>query len=60
MLWSTIDLERVTNALRSHGQGVDAELLHYLSPQRWKHINLTGDYLRNVSMTLRHRCTLIW
>lgn len=20
-------------------------VLHYLSPQRWKHINLTGDYL---------------
>ena len=25
-------------------QGVDAELLKYLSPLGWEHINLTGDY----------------
>ena len=27
------------------GQPVDAELLQYLSPLGWEHINLTGDYV---------------
>jgi len=45
VLWNTVYLERATNALRDHGQGVDDALLEYLSPLGWEHINLTGDYL---------------
>jgi hypothetical protein len=44
VLWSTVYLERVTQALKTHGQPVDDALLRYLSPLGWEHINLTGDY----------------
>ena len=45
VLWNTVYLERATNALRSHGRGVDDAQLQYLSPLGWEHINLTGDDL---------------
>lgn len=45
VLWNTVYLERATNALRGHGQSVDTDLLQYLSPLGWEHINLTGDYV---------------
>jgi TnpA family transposase len=45
VLWNTVYLERATDALRGHGQGVDTALLQYLSPLGWEHINLTGDYV---------------
>jgi len=45
VLWNTVYLERATNALREHGAEVDNELLQYLSPLGWEHINLTGDYV---------------
>ena len=45
MLWNTVYLERVANALRGQDQGIDDTLLQYLSPLGWEHINLTGDYL---------------
>jgi len=45
VLWNTVYLEHATNALREHGAQVDDELLQYLSPLGWEHINLTGDYV---------------
>ena len=45
LLWHTVYLARVANALRGHAQGIDDTLLQYLSPLGWEHINLTGDYL---------------
>ena len=45
VLWNTVYLERVVNALRGHDQGIDDTLLQYLSALGWEHINLTGDYL---------------
>ena len=45
VLWNTVYIERAANALRTHGQLVDDELLQYLSPLGWEHINLTGDYV---------------
>ena len=45
VLWNTVYLERATNALREHGTQVNDELLQYLSPLGWEHINLTGDYV---------------
>lgn len=45
VLWNTIYLERAVSSLRGNGQTVDDELLQYLSPLGWEHINLTGDYL---------------
>lgn len=45
VLWNTVYLERATNALREKGRKVNEELLQYLSPLGWEHINLTGDYV---------------
>ena len=45
VLWNTVYLERAVAALHGHGQTVDEDLLRYLSPLGWEHINLTGDYL---------------
>jgi len=42
--WNTVYLERAVNALKEHGIQVDDNLLQYLSPLGWEHINLTGDY----------------
>ena len=45
VLWNTVYLERAVAALHGHGQTADEDLLRYLSPLGWEHINLTGDYL---------------
>ena len=42
VLWNTVYLERAVNAM---GSSVNDELLQYLSPLGWEHINLTGDYV---------------
>jgi TnpA family transposase len=42
VLWNTVYLER---AVSSMGAAVDDNLLQYLSPLGWEHINLTGDYV---------------
>jgi len=44
VLWNTVYIERAIDASARNGQVVDAELLKYLSPLGWEHINLTGDY----------------
>jgi TnpA family transposase len=45
ILWNTVYLERSINELKEHGQPIDENLLQYLSPLGWEHINLTGDYI---------------
>lgn len=45
VLWNTVYLERITKHLRDQGEFVDEQLLQYLSPLGWEHINLTGDYV---------------
>jgi TnpA family transposase len=44
VLWNTVYLGRVVQALREQGQVIDEDLLQHLSPLGWEHINLTGDY----------------
>ncbi len=44
MLWNTVYIERAIDASARNGQFLNAELLKYLSPLGWEHINLTGDY----------------
>ena len=44
VLWNTVCLERAVSALRENGQTVIEEALAHLSPLKWDHINLTGDY----------------
>jgi hypothetical protein len=41
----TVYLERAVQALRDSGKKIDDELLKHLSPLRWEHINLLGDYM---------------
>ena len=45
VLWNTIYLDRIITAMKEHGHQVDENLLQYLSPLGWEHINLTGDYV---------------
>lgn len=45
VLWNTVYLERAIQALIERGQSIDKNLLQYLSPLGWEHINLTGDYV---------------
>jgi TnpA family transposase len=44
VLWNTVYLERTTEYLKTQGQ-LNEELIPYLSPLGWEHINLTGDYV---------------
>jgi hypothetical protein len=44
VLWNTVYIERAIDASTRNGQVLDVELLKYLSPLGWEHINLTGDY----------------
>ena len=45
VLWNTVYLEKAIAALKAHDSLVDDNLLQYLSPLGWEHINLTGDYV---------------
>jgi TnpA family transposase len=44
-LWNTVYLKLAIQHLRFNSQLVDDDLLKYLSPLGWEHINFTGDYL---------------
>jgi TnpA family transposase len=44
VLWNTVYLEQAVAAIRQTGQAVSEEALAHLSPLKWEHINLTGDY----------------
>ena len=44
VLWNTVYLERTIEYLKTQGQ-LNEELIPYLSPLGWEHINLTGDYV---------------
>ena len=43
-LWNTVYLERAARVLRQQGQDIPDDLLARISPLKWEHINLTGDY----------------
>ena len=45
VLWNTVYVERVVQAMQVSGIAIDPEHLRYLSPLGWEHINLTCDYL---------------
>jgi TnpA family transposase len=44
VLWNTVYLDRTVATLTSGGGDIDPDLLRFLSPLGWEHINLTGDY----------------
>lgn len=44
VLWNTVYLEKAVEALRIAGWNIPEVLLQHLSPLKWEHISLTGDY----------------
>ncbi len=44
VLWNTVYLERTFATLNQEGNATDPDLLRFLSPLGWEHINPTGDY----------------
>ncbi|GHL84528.1 hypothetical protein ECZU36_58120 [Escherichia coli] len=48
VLWNTVRPRGLVEA----GKPVDGELLQFLSPLGWEHINLTGDYVWRQSRRL--------
>ena len=52
VLWNTTYLERATRTLVTQATPTDENLLQYLSPLGWEHINLTGDYVWRSSTRL--------
>ena len=44
ILWNTVYLERVVNAMCAQGYLIDEALLKHVAPIHWNHINLTRDY----------------
>lgn len=45
ILWNTVYMERAIQVLRASGEEIPDDLLPYLAPLGWQHINLTGDYI---------------
>ena len=50
VLWNTAYMERAIRHLRARGEKIPNELLPYLAPLGWQHINLTGDYIWTESL----------
>jgi len=44
VLWNTVYIDRAIAASTRNGAAAEPDLLKYLSPLSWEHINLTGDY----------------
>jgi TnpA family transposase len=44
VLWNTVYIERAVRCFAKSESAPDPELMKYLSPLGWEHINLTGDY----------------
>jgi hypothetical protein len=44
VLWNTVYLDRAIATLNSADTPPSPELLRYVSPLSWEHINLTGNY----------------
>ena len=54
-LWNTVYLERAISALQERSYVFDQKLLVHLSPLKWEHINLPGDYHWRRDGGLRNR-----
>ncbi|WP_250695605.1 Tn3 family transposase [Escherichia coli] len=52
VLWNTVYSGTRHPGLVEAGKPVDGELLQFLSPLGWEHINLTGDYVWRQSRRL--------
>lgn len=52
ILWNTVYLQRAVDHIRKQGRHPAPVDLAHLSPLGWEHINLTGDYHWETSLTL--------
>jgi hypothetical protein len=52
VLWNAAQVERAIRHMRARGEKIPNELLPYLAPLGWQHINLTGDYIWTESLRL--------
>ena len=52
ILWNTTYLQRAVDHLRKQGHHPEPGDLAHLSPLGWEHVNLTGDYHWETSLTL--------
>ncbi len=43
--WNTVHIDMIVESMKSKGTEVDEQLLQYLSPLNWNHINLAGYYV---------------
>ncbi len=55
VLWNTVYVERAISVLRQQGQDISDDLLVHVSPLKWEHINLTGDYVWRRDGGLRNK-----
>jgi 2-hydroxychromene-2-carboxylate isomerase len=53
VLLNTVYLQRAVATLKERGVDVDEDLLQYLSPLGWEHINLIGDYVWKKSSKIK-------
>ncbi len=54
ILWNTLELARATEELQQEGVAMTTEQLAHISPMDWEHINLTGDYLWDLTVKSPH------
>jgi hypothetical protein len=50
ILWNTLELARAVEELQQEGMHITSEQLARLSPMDWEHINLTGDYVWDLTV----------
>jgi len=54
ILWNTLELARAVEELQHEGMHITEEQLAHLSPMDWEHINLTGDYVWDLTVKSPH------
>lgn len=54
ILWNTLELARAVEELQQEGMHITEEQLAHLSPMDWEHINLTGDYVWDLTAKSPH------
>jgi TnpA family transposase len=54
ILWNTLELARAVEELQQEGMHITEEQLAHLSPMDWEHINLTEDYVWDLTVKSPH------
>lgn len=54
VLWNTVHLEKAVKVI-GRTEKIPEEVLNHLSPMRWQHISLSGDYVWKMRKQIRER-----